>query len=75
MAAGASPADVQAESPPMSGLERLQARANARRGQVGRRALAIIALCGFLALGMALELTTRGQALAIDGQPEAVSPR
>ena len=28
----------------MSGLERLQARANARRGQVGRRALAIIAL-------------------------------
>ena len=38
-------------------------------------ALAIIALCGFLALGMALELTNRGQAPAIDGQPEAFSPR
>ena len=59
----------------MSGLERLRARANARRGQVGRRTLAIIALCGFLALGMALELANRGQAPAIDGQPEAVSPR
>lgn len=59
----------------MSGLERLQARANARRGQGGRRTLTIIALCGFLALGMALELTNRGQAPAIDGQPEAVSPR
>lgn len=59
----------------MSGLERLQARANARRGQVGRRTLAIIVLSGFLALGMALELANRGQAPAIDGQPEAASPR
>lgn len=57
----------------MSGIERLQARAMARQGRTARRALVILTLAGFLALGAAMEMAPSRERLEIDGQPASGS--